>query len=181
MNTNLHSQILEKFRDKEYRDAFVGEYIFSRVPLKIRAMRDVRDMSQEKLGRLAGIAQPWVSKLEDPTYGRLTISTLLKIASAFDVALYVDFVPFSEILNRSASLSRESFDVCSFADDFALAPVPSADRSISGVLNARGNVLDFEKMKEALTGKGQLSIVELPPIAPQSGGTSRAALSSNAS
>ncbi|MGI0080084.1 MAG: helix-turn-helix domain-containing protein [Nitrososphaerales archaeon] len=114
---NLRDQILEKLSDKEYRDAYVEEFIFSRIPLKIRAMRDDREMSQTELGRKAGIAQPWVSKLEDPNYGRLTISTLLRVASAFDVGLYVDFVPFSEILGQSTSLSPDSFQVKSFDDE----------------------------------------------------------------
>jgi hypothetical protein len=36
------------------------------------------------------MAQTWVSKLEDPNYGKLTISTLLKVASAFDVGLQIE-------------------------------------------------------------------------------------------
>lgn len=123
MNMNLRNQLLEKFADKEYRDNFVQEYIFSRVPLKIKSMRDARDMSQQDLGQMAGIAQPWVSKLEDPNYGRLTLSTLLKIASAFDVALHVDFVPFSEILNRSTLLSEDDFAVPSYDSDKTLVYV----------------------------------------------------------
>jgi transcriptional regulator with XRE-family HTH domain len=114
---SLRDQILGKLNDKEYRDAFVSEFIFSRIPLKIRAMRDSLGMSQSELGRKAGIAQPWVSKLEDPNYGRLTISTLLRVASAFDVGLYVDFVPFSEILDRSSNLSPESFRVRPFDEE----------------------------------------------------------------
>jgi transcriptional regulator with XRE-family HTH domain len=118
---NLRSQLLEKFQDKEYRDSFVQEFIFSRIPLKIRAIRDKRRMSQADLGEKARVAQAWVSKLEDPNYGRLTLSTLLKIASAFDCGLSVDFVPFSRILNDATSLSSESFNVPSFVEDGALA------------------------------------------------------------
>ena len=56
------------------------------------------------------MAQTWVSKLEDPNYGKLTISTLLKVASAFDVGLQIDFVPYSKVLSdavyRTSGLSR---------------------------------------------------------------------------
>jgi transcriptional regulator with XRE-family HTH domain len=117
---NLRKQLLEKFKDKEYRDSFVREFIYSRLPLKIRAMRDRREMSQAELGEKAGVAQAWVSKLEDPNYGRLTISTLLKIASSFDCGLSVDFVPFSQILNGATRLSPRAFDVPSFSEDVAL-------------------------------------------------------------
>lgn len=114
---NSHRQILNKFKNKKYRDAFVAENIFSRLPLKIRAMREGRHLSQGRLGELAGVKQEWVSKLENPSYGRLTISTLLKLASAFDCGLFVDFVPFSKVLNDATNLSPESFDVPSFKDD----------------------------------------------------------------
>jgi len=131
VNTNLRAQLLEKFRDKEYRDAFVQEFIFSRIPLKIRAIRDKRGMSQAELGEKAQVAQAWVSKLEDPNYGRLTLSTLLKIASAFDCGLFVDFVPFSRILNEATIMSPQSFDVPAFDDDSALVREPSVPVPVS--------------------------------------------------
>jgi transcriptional regulator with XRE-family HTH domain len=109
--------LLKKLKNKEYRDSFAAEYIYSRIPLKIRAMRERRRLSQQELGHLAGVKQEWVSKLEDPNYGRLTLSTLLKVASAFDVGLNVDFVPFSEIFDRSTHLSNEDFDVASFDEE----------------------------------------------------------------
>ncbi len=120
MNTNLREQLLKKFEDKEYRDAFVAEQIYSRLPLKIRALREDRDLTQKGLGERAGMAQAWVSKLEDPDYGKLTIATLLKVASACDVGLHVDFVPFSYVLDSAANIGRESFSVPSYEHDAGL-------------------------------------------------------------
>src|ERR1035437_8107070 len=96
--TLVRQNLEAKFTDKAYRDAFVAEQIFSRLPLKIRCLREAQQLTQKELGDLAGIAQTWVSKLEDPNYGKLTISTLLKVASALDVGLQVDFVPYSSLL-----------------------------------------------------------------------------------
>jgi transcriptional regulator with XRE-family HTH domain len=172
---NLRNQLLEKFSDKEYRDSFVQEFIFSRIPLKIRSMRDERVMSQAALGEKAGIAQPWVSKLEDPSYGRLTLSTLLKIASAFDVALYVDFVPFSEILNRSCDLSEDGFTVPSFAQDTELVATTPSDQSLGNALNKSGSKdtgnlyefeTEFETMKAALMSKKQDLFGQFSPPIP---------------
>ena len=115
--TSVREHLAAKFDDKEYRDAFVAEQIFSRLPLKIRSLREDQELTQRQLGELAGMAQTWVSKLEDPNYGKLTISTLLKLASAFDVGLEVDFVPFSTILDNSLHLSADSFVVAAFAHD----------------------------------------------------------------
>jgi len=118
----------KKLKNKEYRDSFAAEYIYSRIPLKIRAMRERRHLSQQELGRLAGVRQEWVCKLEDPNYGRLTLATLLKIAAAFDVGLNVDFVPFSQVLDRSTHLSSQDFDVASFNEENLTAPLEAAAR-----------------------------------------------------
>jgi len=131
VSTNsIRKQLVEKFQDKEYRDAFVSERIFSGLPLKIHALREQRRLSQKQLGEKTGVAQAWVSKLEDPNYGKLTLSTLLRLASAFDVGLEVNFVPFSKVLDDALSLSQESFKVASFEDDRRFSPgsEPSAPR-----------------------------------------------------
>jgi transcriptional regulator with XRE-family HTH domain len=136
VSMNSRTQLLKKFRNKEYRDSFVAEYISSHIPLKIRGMRDRRGMSQTRLGELAGVKQEWISKLEDPNYGRLTISTLLKIASAFDCGLSVDFVSFSQILNTATDLSARSFDVPSFAEELASNCEPPLPRFATADLSA---------------------------------------------
>lgn len=134
MSMNLRTQLLEKFKNKQYRDSFVAEHIYSRIPLKIRAMRDRRKMSQKELGALAGVKQEWISKLEDPNYGRLTIATALKIASAFDCGLSVDFVPFSQILEGASTLNRESFDVPTFEEELQNA------EAIASIIQERATV-----------------------------------------
>jgi|SRR5882724_2970386 len=113
----VRQNLATKFDDKAYRDAFVAEQIFSRLPMKIRCIREQQELTQRQLGERAGMAQTWISKLEDPNYGKLTISTLLKIASAFDVGLQIDFVPFSRILGDSLRVSPDSLVVANFDHD----------------------------------------------------------------
>jgi transcriptional regulator with XRE-family HTH domain len=117
----VRQNLVAKFNDKAYRDAFVAEQIFSRLPLKIRCLREEQGMTQRQLGDIAGMAQTWVSKLEDPNYGKLTISTLLKVASALDVGLQVDFVPYSKILGDALRVNGTSFSVPRFANDAGLS------------------------------------------------------------
>ena len=108
----------ENFREsKAYRDSFIAEHISRRLPLKIRRLREQRGWSQQELGEKVGMAQAWVSTLEDPSYGKYTIATLLRLASAFDVGLDIDFKPFSAILDMALTLTPASFDVASFAED----------------------------------------------------------------
>jgi hypothetical protein len=47
-----------------------------------------------------GIKQQVISRLENPYYGKATLTTLKKMAAANDVGLLVEFVPYSELINR---------------------------------------------------------------------------------
>ena len=132
--SSTRRQLVEKLGDKEYRDGFVSEGIFSHLPLKIRALREQRHWSQKQLGEKMGVAQAWVAKLEDPNYGKLSLSTLLRLASAFDVGLEVDFVPFSKVLGDALSLSDKSFKVASFEEDAGLRRVHHHGTTVRGVI-----------------------------------------------
>jgi transcriptional regulator with XRE-family HTH domain len=57
-------------------------------------------MTQKDMATATGKAQTWISKLEDPNYGRYTLTTLLELAHFHDVGLEVDFVPFSKLLDE---------------------------------------------------------------------------------
>lgn len=129
-------QLIRKFSDKPYRDLFIAEHIYSRLPLKIRALRETRGLSQKDLGERIGVAQTWVSKLEDPNYGKLTLSTLLRLASAFDVGIEVDFVPFSKVLDAALALTPESWEVSSFVEDVGIEN-SRAELANSGVRGSR--------------------------------------------
>lgn len=115
-------QIVASLQDKEYRDAFVEEHIDSGVAFQIRATREAQGWSQRELGRRAGMAQERVSVLEDPDYGRMSLSTLKRVASALDVALVVRFVPFSQLADWATELSAEALAVPNFARDPDLQP-----------------------------------------------------------
>jgi transcriptional regulator with XRE-family HTH domain len=117
VSTNLtrRQQIAESLRDKEYRDLFVTEHIDTGVPFQIRAMRRDRGWSQKELAQRVGMTQEGVSRLENPDYGKLTITTLKRLASALDVGL---------------DLSPKDLIVPDFAHDLGLQPntdsLPSA-------------------------------------------------------
>jgi len=111
--------MIEDLKDKEYRDAFVAEHIDTGVPFQIRALREQegRKWTQKDLGIRAGMAQETISRLEDPNYGKLTLKTLKRIASAFDVALMVRFISFSELVEWELHLTPDSLRALSFEKD----------------------------------------------------------------
>lgn len=117
-NSTRFNQIFARLkRGPEYREAFVESEISVGIPFQIRAMREGRDWTQKDLADRSGKLQSVISQLEDPGYGRLTLSTLRRLAAAFDVGLMVRFVPFSELAGRASNLSPDDMNVASFSDD----------------------------------------------------------------
>lgn len=107
----------EALKDKTYRDAFVAAHIDNGVAFQIRTIRKKKTWTQKKLGDRADMKQERISVLEDPNKINVTLNTLRKIASAFDVALMVRFVPFGDLVKMGARLSEEALDAASFDED----------------------------------------------------------------
>lgn len=102
------SKLLEKLRNKKYRDLFVAGQIKTGIPFQIRAMRDQRGWTQEELGKRSGLPQSAIARLENPdTIHSPNIKTFQKLASAFDVALIVRFAPFTELIHWVESIPHE--------------------------------------------------------------------------
>ena len=112
-------RLIAKLRNKDYRDAYVEEKVATSLPFQIRALREqsARQWSQAELGRRAEMRQNAISRLEDAESGTPSISTLLRLARAFDVALLVKFVPFSKLLSEFSDLSFEALSVPSFDEE----------------------------------------------------------------
>lgn len=111
--------MIEKLRNKAYRDAYVESHIKVGIPYQIRALREQksRKWSQRELGKRCGKQANVISRLEDPEYGGHTIRTLLQLASAFDVALLVKFISYSRFLKEFEEVSPSALEVPSFCDD----------------------------------------------------------------
>jgi transcriptional regulator with XRE-family HTH domain len=130
-------QIWSKLANKEYRDSFVASNISNTVSSQIFTLRDQRGWTQKELAQRAGMGQSRIPALEDPNIENFEIGTLKRIASAFDVALVVRFVPFSDLANWTADLSEEKLSVPEFAND-RLVPVSANSTTIQIVtINSR--------------------------------------------
>ncbi len=108
--------LVEELKDKESRDAYMSESIDVGLAFQIRALREQREWSQTVLAEKANMHQERISALENPSRSP-TLSTLKKLASAFDVGLIVRFVPFSEIVKWEFELSPKSLKVPGFTEE----------------------------------------------------------------
>lgn len=113
--------MLRELRGKEYREGYVEGHVRGGIAHQIRALREARGWSQGELARRAGKPQSVINRLENPEYGKFSISTLLELASTFDVALMVRFVSFGEMVNRYSDLSPDALNVTSFGNDMSFA------------------------------------------------------------
>jgi len=120
-------QIASSLQDKEYRDLFTIEGVDTGIPFQIRAMRQVRGWSQEELAARMGLTQEGISRLENPDYGRFSLKTLKRLASAFDVGLAVRFVPFSHLVDWAVNFSPDDLAVPDYEHDAQLHPASGVD------------------------------------------------------
>lgn len=95
--TSSIKQLWSNFRDKEYRDGFLEETIADTLAVQIQRMRQSRGWTQAELAARTDTKQAGVCRWENSA-PPASLTTLRKIAAAFDVALVVKFVPFSQIL-----------------------------------------------------------------------------------
>ena len=106
-------QIWQSLEDPEYRRLF-AEDVGTGLAFQIKLMRDDRGWTQSELGERTEKAQETISQLENPDYGRFTLATLQKLAAAFDVGLFVKFVPFGELVDWNVNLTPERLAPPSF-------------------------------------------------------------------
>lgn len=112
-------QLLEKLQNKKYRRTFADRSIDTGIATQLYALRDSRKWNQTKLAKETGMAQARISVLEDQDYQKYSISTLKRIAAAFDVALIVRFVSFRELARWVTNLSSQDLAPPSFAEEQA--------------------------------------------------------------
>ena len=130
MSHDRRRQVMQRLMDKESRDYFVEDHIDEGVAFQIRATREARGWTQQELGRRAGrMAPERVSQVEDPNYGRLTLRTLKRIASALDVALIVRLAPYSELVDWTNAVQMA---VPSFGEDAVVLRDISREQAVKG-------------------------------------------------
>lgn len=116
---SLVASIPATWFDKEYREAIVEAGIEQDIAWQIRNNRQLRGLTQKDMSERLKTKQSAVRRLEDPNYGAHSLRTLVKVAHAFDCALQVRLVPFSEYAELTRNLSPEATYAASFTEEIA--------------------------------------------------------------
>jgi transcriptional regulator with XRE-family HTH domain len=163
---NTQSSLAEQLKNKEYRDAFVASQLRIGLPMQCRALRESRELTQPQLAEAAGMSQPRISEIERPGERKPNLDTLLRLASAFDVALQVRFVPFSKLIDDDDAIHFDSFYVEPFDEDMSRLEkqesqmksvailTPSNSSAILRDLTRQNQPDDMSVLKDARTSSG---------------------------
>ena len=150
----VKKDLLASFKEREFREAFNLENVYTTICFQLHALREERDMTQGKLGKAAQMAPERISILEDPNAeSKPTLKTLLRLAGALDVGLDVRFVPFGEVLQRSVQTDMQELGVVSFDDELPaleqqIAFEEALERlrsPVSGATHASNNLVVLER------------------------------------
>jgi transcriptional regulator with XRE-family HTH domain len=151
MNGSWTQILINELSDKSFREAYVEEDIKTGVAFQIRALRERNGWSQAELGRKSEKPQSVIARLEDPDYGRFSLKTLLDMAAAFDVALLVRFVPFSELIKRNKDLSPDALCAPDFSRDDLGSGTDRTASAGSNVINLSDRIMQIMRTGSAIS------------------------------
>ena len=115
--TNKQWAFLNDLDDEEYRQAFNEDLLGAYLALQIRTLREANGWTQKDFESIAGKKQPTISQWEDPNYGKYSLTTLKRLAKAFDVGLLVRFVSFSELANWVVDVDADRLRPASYKEE----------------------------------------------------------------
>jgi transcriptional regulator with XRE-family HTH domain len=150
--TTISDKTISRLTDKEYRDAFVESRVRNFIAYQIKALREQRELSQSEFGDLlGGKPQSTISRLEDPDYGRMTISTLLEIAAACDAALIVRIADYPDFLASMSDVSPEALKVESYPHGMLTTGFtsPTTSAKVSTNVGGGSNVIPLALYRSA--------------------------------
>jgi transcriptional regulator with XRE-family HTH domain len=158
MNKHI-KKLLTELKNREYRDAYVSSSVDVGIAFQVRELRKQVPWTQAELAEKANMKQERISAIENPSNSP-SITTLKKLANAFDVGLIVRFVPFSELVNWETNLSTGSLNVLSYdqesffqdikigqgsSTDSAITVMLQEDERVSGAYNYRVDMVSNVK------------------------------------
>ncbi len=101
--TSLSLDLSDLLADKETAYEFLREYTGLEIADNIRRLREDRDLTQARLAETLGTTQSVVARLEDEGYRRYSLTTLQKIAEAFDLWPTIVFEPYQRVIHRAVA------------------------------------------------------------------------------
>ena len=106
----------DDWQDIESRQAYMEACVEQDIAWQISINRKARHLTQKQMAESIGTTQTSIARWEDPSYGKHSISALIKIAHVFDCALMVRLVPYSKL----AEITKDTSDSAYLAKSYEL-------------------------------------------------------------
>ena len=126
--------------DAGFRASYLTQHLRAFLADQIRALRGER--SQREFGEVLDKPQSVVSRLEDEEYGKVTLQTLIDVATKLDIGLLARFVDFPTFLKETNDFSEQ-----------ASTPAPYNREAVNQML------LAAKRAKRAAVNNGMASAV----------------------
>jgi transcriptional regulator with XRE-family HTH domain len=117
MSESRKEELIESFRDKEYRESYAEDYLNTTLATQLRVIREERGLTQAQLADQVGTKQTAISRIENVNNAARNIGTLEAIAFKLGCRLKVTFETFGSLIEESLHFSRESLQRPSFEED----------------------------------------------------------------
>jgi transcriptional regulator with XRE-family HTH domain len=116
----FRNNLLDEFKDKDYRESYAEDYLHSFIAMQYRAVREQRGMTQDELAQAIHTKQTAISRLESINNRSRNLNFLLKAAFALGCRLRVSLETFGSLINdEGPRFSREMLQRPSFDDECA--------------------------------------------------------------
>ena len=114
---NFIIRLLEKLRNKDYREGYTEAQFSVRLPFQIRALREKHGWTQAELAKRMGTSRSQISQIEQVGIGPRSLKMLYKLCAAFDISLLIQFVSFRDLVKHIEKFDIETFNAKSFSED----------------------------------------------------------------
>lgn len=104
----------------EFREAYLEASLEQNLAWQIKFNRESRNIDQKQFAVLLGTKQSAISRMEDPSYGRLNFKSIIKVAHVLKCAVTIKFISYSELAEQNQSFSKETTLVKSFDEEVNL-------------------------------------------------------------
>lgn len=153
---SLREDFIFNRNEKEYRHGYAEEILNISIGTQIKVLREQREWTQAELGIEADITQPMASRYENVNYSAWSLTTLKKLARAYDVWLDIRFRSFGELVKTIEEFSEKTLQVPKFSEDTFFKP----QLILNGLTQVQhgDNVVSIDKLRKGLTGKTQKEI-----------------------
>lgn len=107
----------EGWLDDEFREFYMESTVEQDIAWQIASNRKARKLSQKDLAIKCSTRQSAIARLEDPTYGKHSIAMLVKVAHAFECALRIKLIPYSQLAEEVQDTSDEALLAAPFSEE----------------------------------------------------------------